>query len=320
MKQSLYPTLFIIITLLLINGCGQPTQEPAPSTAKTQKTPMVTVSILPQQHFLQRIGGDNFQVHVMIPPGHNPATYEPTPQQMKAVSQSVIYFRIGHIPFEKAWMDKIVSNNKNMTVVDTSKGVSLITGMPAHSHGEPEESKEHRHDHEAEHDDHHHHGGTDPHIWLSPAAVKIQARHIYDALANTDPANKSLYQNNYNSFISDIDTLDTEMETILAPLKGTKFMVFHPAWSYLARDYGLVQFPIEIEGKEPGVATLKRVIDTAKKENIQVIFVQKQFSAAAAQTVASEIGGRVIAMDPLAPNWLKNMKTIAQTFKETLTK
>lgn len=291
----------IPLFLLLVWNCGQEVKE--------KRKPGVTVSILPQKYFVQRIVADHYEINVMIPPGHSPATYEPTPREMKTVSESILYFRIGHIPFEKAWMDKIASLNKKMKIVDTSKGVSLITGTAPHAHSHEEEEAE-------EHDQ----VGIDPHIWLSPSAVKVQAKHILDAFMEVekDPGKQAAYEKNYHAFIQDINRLQAENETILTPLKGKKFMVYHPVWSYFAREYGLVQFPIEIEGKSPGAAAMKKIVDTAKEKKIRVIFVQQQFDSSSAQAVANEINGKVIAMDPLAPDWLSNMKKIAHTFKEAL--
>lgn len=287
-------------------------------------TGIITVSILPQKYFVQRIVRDKYRINVMIPPGHSPATYEPTPREMKALSESILYFRIGPIAFEKAWMDKIASINKAMKIVNTSKGVSLISGSHRHSHEESEEDNNHPrahlhegHSNEAEYD--HRHGGIDPHIWISSSAVKVQTKNILNAIIETDPENRAFYEKNYLKFVRDIERLQAENEEILKPLRGRKFMVYHPAWSYFARDYGLIQFPIEIEGKNPGPAHLKKIIDTAKKENIRVIFVQKQFDSNSAMVVANEIDGKVITIDPLAPDWLANMKKMALSFKEALT-
>lgn len=311
MKKAL---VLFFLSFLLLCHCGR--EGTKTGEAKKIETPVVTVSILPQRYFVRRIVGDNYRVNVMIPPGHSPATYEPTPREMKTVSESVLYFRIGYIAFEGAWMDKIASLNKGMKIVDTSVGVSLITGASPHSHGESEED----HPYNQPYDQNDDHDGIDPHIWLSPSAVKIQLKHILDAFLELekDPGNRALYEANYRDFTADIDKLRAGNETILEPLAGKKFMVYHPAWSYFAREYGLVQFPIEIEGKTPGAADMKRIIDTAKRENIRVIFVQRQFDSHSARTVADEIAGKVVVMDPLDPDWLENMNKIARTFKETL--
>lgn len=316
-RHSFTILLILAAAAFVFTGCGDSKSTPGKETKK-----IITVSILPQKYFIQRIAGDRFDVNVMIPPGHSPATYAPTPRQMQAVSHSTLYFRIGHVPFEKAWMKNIAENNPNMTVIDTSSGVDLITGGHHHHHHEGE--NQHGHDHG--HADSHDHGkknddnGIDPHIWLSPKAVKIQVKHIAGALKKADPANTAVYEKNYAAFIADIDQLDNEIKSMTQPLAGKKFMVFHPAWSYFARDYHLEQLPIEIEGKTPSPAQMKEVIDTARQASVNVIFVQKQFDTHSAEAIAGEIGGRVVQLDPLAENWLENMKSIAQALVKELGK
>lgn len=292
--------LFILLSMFFLY-CG------SPGTDVISKKFQITVSILPQKYFVHRIvdGGDNldFDIHIMIPPGHSPATYAPTPQQMKNLDHSKLYFRIGHIPFENAWMKNIADNNPNMKIIDTSVGVDLI---------------ETREDEGELHQGNHHHAGIDPHIWLSPRAVKIQAKHILDAVIEIDNKNQEFYKENYRLFLRDIDRLDQEIKALLGKYRGRKFIVFHPAWAYFARDYGLEQLPIEIEGKAPNPANLKKIIDIARRENIRIIFVQEQFDTNSARAVAAEIGGQVVKIDPLAIDWLVNMKGIAQTLGDAL--
>jgi len=294
----------ILLPLLLFCHCGWGVNE----KHDLNNIKSVTVSVLPQEYFVKRIVGDDYTIDVMIPPGQSEATYEPTPREMKAVGDSILYFRIGHLAFEEAWIDKIASLNQQMKIVDTSAGVPLITGADPAT-GEPRGNV-------GDHD----HSGIDPHIWLSPAAVKVQAKHILDAFMEVekDAARRAVYEKNFREFMRDIDALHTEIETLLKPVTGKKFMVYHPAWAYFARDYGLVQFSIEIEGKSPSAATMKQIVDTARQENIRVIFVQQQFDAANARAVADEIAGKVVAVDPLAPDWLDNMRKTARTFKEAL--
>ncbi|HLP59950.1 MAG TPA: zinc ABC transporter substrate-binding protein [Candidatus Deferrimicrobium sp.] len=309
MKKIWILFLIALIPLLLVCNCG-PTGKHAVDKIKS-----VTVSVLPQQYFVQRIVGDDYKINVMISPGQSEATYEPTPREMKAVSDSAIYFRIGHLAFEEAWLDKIASLNKQLKIVDTSEGVSLITGTDSHSshmaHGEakiPQATGDHDH------------SGIDPHIWLSPTEVKVQAKHMLDAFMEIekDAARRAIYEKNYGEFMKDINELHAETEALLKPVAGKKFMVYHPAFAYFARDYGLIQVSIESEGKSPSAITMKQIVDTARKENIRVIFVQQQFDTANAWAVANEIGGKVITVDPLAPDWLDNMRKIARTFKEAL--
>lgn len=310
--------LVLLLILSMVPNCTTKDESESQADGVTASIIPVTVSVLPQQYFVQRIGGERVSVNVMIPPGHSPASYEPSPKQMRQLSRSVLYFRIGHIPFEQVWMDNIIASNPTLKVVDTSRGVALIDTRRSDNHKE----QGHEHDHETEHqhqsDDNHVHTGIDPHIWLSPHAVKIQSRHIRDTLIAIDPDHEEIYRSNYHTFESDIDRLYGEIKASFNGLEGRKFMVFHPAWGYFARDFGLQQLPVEVGGKTPSPAILKQVIDTARQEKIQVIFVQRQFDTHSAEAVAADINGRVIQLDPLAPDWLANMKKIASALQEAL--
>lgn len=262
----------------------------------------VFVSILPQAYFVERVGGERVDVSVMVAPGYSPATYEPMPKQMAELNKARLYFRIG-VPFENLWIGPIGKANPRMKVIDTRRGIALLP-MKAH----------HRDGHEGRHD--RGKGMRDPHIWLSLRLVKVQAQNICDALIEADPAHRAYYKNNLKAFQSDLDKLDAEITEVLKDLKIRKFMVFHPAWGYFARNYGLEQIPIEVEGKEPGAKALDDLIKNAKQEKIKVIFVQRQFSTKNAETVARAIGARIVRIDPLARDYLENMREIAETFRK----
>ncbi|NVL89447.1 MAG: zinc ABC transporter substrate-binding protein [Desulfobacterales bacterium] len=264
----------------------------------------VFVSILPQAYFVERVGGKRVDVSVMVGPGHSPATYEPIPKHMTELDKARLYFRIG-VPFEDVWMVRISRANPRMRVIDTRRGVKLRP-MKAHYHNE---GGQHHHDST---------GMKDPHIWLSLRLVKVQARNICDALIFEDPAHRPYYKSNLRAFEHDLDRLDAEIRGVFKNLKTRKFMVFHPAWGYFARDYGLEQIPVEVEGKEPSARTLADLIKVAKQEGITVVFVQAQFSTKNARTVARAIGGRIVRIDPLARDYMKNMKKIAETFRQVI--
>lgn len=265
----------------------------------------VFVSILPQAYFVERVGGDRVDVSVMVGPGQSPATYEPMPRQMVELSKAKLFFRIG-APFEDVWMDRISKTNPKMKIINTRRGIKLLP-MKTHYHKAPKQ-------HTGLHKD----GLKDPHIWTSIRLVKIQAQNICDALINLDQDNKGYYQNNLRAFIDDLNTLDAEIVKNLKGIKTRKFMVFHPAWGYFARDYGLDQIPIEIGGKEPGARELANLIEEAKNDEIKIIFVQKQFSEKSAEAIAAAIKGRIIQIDPLAKDYLNNMKMIAETFRKVM--
>ena len=290
--------LFLIsATFFLI--CGEP--------AQADKKLAVFVSIPPQKNFLQQIGKQRVDVQVMVQPGASPATYEPKPRQMAAISRTHIYFAIG-VPFEKTWLKKIAATNPDMQVVHTDDGIPKIPTAIDQIESEP-----HR-----QHDHQDHHGELDPHIWLSPKLVMTQARTVLKALTEIDPDHRAAYEANTNRFISELADLDADLKKIFADKQGLQFMVFHPSWGYFARSYGLQQVSVEIEGKDPKPAQLKALIEDAKKKHINIIFAQPQFSARSAEVVAKEIGGRVIFADPLASDWSDNLREVAAKLKTAL--
>jgi zinc transport system substrate-binding protein len=309
MKKRLYKT---IIILLIIVCYAIPTLA--------AKQVRVFVSIAPQKYFVQQIGKDRVAVEIMVPAGANPHTYEPRPRQMVALSKTHLYFAIG-VPFEKTWLPKIAAASPNLKIVPTDHGIKKLH-MAAH-HDHEDEHAHHADDHVKEHADDEHPderehaeaAGRDPHIWLSPSLVKIQARTIRDALQASDPAHRADYAASYDNFAARIDRLDSNLRKIFAGREGLRFMVFHPSWGYFAKTYNLKQVPIEIEGKNPKPAQLKELIEHARENGIKVVFVQPQFATRSAQLIAREIGGQVAYADPLAEDWMANLHEVAEKFK-----
>ena len=270
--------------------------------ASTQE---LTVNILPQKYFVEKIVKDKFTINVMVKPGASPHNFEPKPSQMKSLVASKVYFLIGDAT-EKNWIEKFKQNAKNTLFVDTTIGVEKIE-MAKHEHEEVAQ-----HDHKKdEKDEEHDHSGLDPHIWLDPVLVKIQAKNIYEAMIKIDSANSDFYKTNYEEFIKELETLDSNIKTILAPHKDKAFMVFHPSWGYFAKRYDLEQISIEIEGKEPKPNELVELIEESKKHDIKIIFVSPQFSQKSAQAISKNIGANVVAIDPLSDNWYENLQKVA---------
>lgn len=264
----------------------------------------VAVSIAPQAYFVKKVGGDLVDVTVMVPPGAAAERYEPKPQQMVALSSSKAYFACG-VPFEDAWLAKMAAANREMLVVRTDAGIEKRR-MEAHSHAGEDEpgTPGHRHEHE---------GLKDPHIWLSPPLVMLQARNILEGLLKIDPAGSGTYEGNYRRFIGELADLDIAIRGLFRGKGGNvRFMVFHPAWGYFADAYGLTQIPVEMEGKEPRVRDLEGLITVAKERGIKVVFIQPQFSARSAETIAGAIGGRTLPADDLAEDWAGNLRETAE--------
>ncbi|WP_419764183.1 MAG: metal ABC transporter solute-binding protein, Zn/Mn family [Arcobacter sp.] len=253
---------------------------------------IVTVSILPQKYFIEKIAMDKIHVNVMVQPGASPASYEPKTSQMKDLINSDIYFSIG-VPFEESWLEKFEDINKNMLIIDTSKGIKRIA------------MAEHHHEGETEHHDEHE--SLDPHVWLDPILVKVQAKNILDALVEVDSKNRNFYYDNYKNFLFELDALHLKLSGILKEVKGKKFMVFHPSWGYFAKRYELEQEAVEKEGKEPKSKEIIALINEAKEEDIKVVFVAPQFSKKSAEIIANGIEGKTIFIDPLSNNWQESL-------------
>lgn len=291
-KKILIISGFILI--LIIMTVAYIYTSPGNSTGSKYGQIGVVVTVGPQEEFVKRVGGERVNVTVMVPPGADPHTYEPLPNQMKQVQNAQIYFQVGSdVEFELAWMDKLTSINPQMKLVNTSTGIQLIPNTA--------ESEE----------------GSDPHVWVSPRNAKVMVENIYQSLVQADPENKDYYTTNRDEYLKELDELDKNIIQKLSGKNNTKIMVYHPAWAYLCKDYNLQQISIEQDGKEPTPQAIVSLVDTARRENIKVVFVSPEFSTSNAQVIASEIGGKVVAVDPLSNDYLKNMQKVAEAFAST---
>ncbi|TLX77810.1 zinc ABC transporter substrate-binding protein [Labilibacter sediminis] len=278
--RNMNKILLALMVVVLVASCGQ----------KKKSLNSVTVSILPQKFIVEQLLGDGVEINVMIPDGNSPATYSPTPEQMKAVSSSSLYLKIGHIGFEQAWIEKFQSINGDLKVVDTSAGIQLIRGE-GHQHG-----------------DHYHEGGIDPHIWTSPKTMLKVMKNTQVALIDKYPEQKDRILERGKLLESKIIELDESYSKAREEMISHKFIIFHPAYTYLARDYSLVQVSIEHMGKEPSAKWLKEIADMVKEENIKAIFIQREFDKRNAEMIATEAGIPVIQVNPLAENWDVEMR------------
>ncbi len=272
--------------------------QPAQVLAKNPIS--VYVSIMPQKYFVERIAGKYARVQVLVKPGKSPATYAPSPDQIKKLTTSDIYFRIG-VPFENGLLDKIKAISDNIKIIDTRRGIVLRT-MKEDGHtdggaGNKTDEKKHT--------------GKDPHIWMSPLLVKKQAKTMAEALIKFDPKNSFIYEQNLAEFILDLDKLHKELAATLSQFRGENVFVFHPVFGYFTDTYGLNQVAIETMGKAPKGKELSAIIKKAKSEKTRVLFVQPQFDRNSAQKIAAAINGTMVSIDPLAFDYLSNMKSIA---------
>lgn len=284
--------------------------------------PLVSVSIPPQKYFVEKIAANTLDINVIIPAGTDEHNFDFKPATMKKLEKSDIYFTIG-LEFERVFADKFQSNFAHLQVIDTGKDLRNLKTL--HTHSKDEHDEHHNH---AGHDEHAHgkderhahkhsnshetHSEKDPHIWLDPILVKIQANTIAKALIAKYPQNKALYEANLAHFQAELDALNAEISALFEKSKNKKFIIYHPSLAYFATRYHLVQIPVEIEGKEPKTKDLQRLISVAKKENIKTIFVQKGFSQNAAKSLAKELKASVVELNHLSDDYSKNLLEIAK--------
>ncbi len=302
--------IFLFVLLSTLSAC-QPTSR---TNVVDDSRTIVTVSILPQAYFVERIGGDAVEINVMVGPGEEPHTYEPKPDQMRALSYAKLFFTIG-TEYEEAWLPRFRDVNPDLIFIDNADGIQRLPLSDPHQHDDHAEYQE---DHSDESDPLSDEHGLDPHVWLAPANGKQIALNILNALKKEAPEHANIFQANYDALISDIDRLDQNIHSILEDVEQRTFMVFHPAWGYFAAQYNLTQIPIQIGGQEPSATELADIIALARSENIRVIFIQPTFSTANAEAIAQEINAEIAVVDPLAQNWLENLETVAAAFAAAL--
>jgi len=300
--------IFGLLVIVMLGGCI----EEKPGINQTEGKILIATTILPEKEFIEKVGKDKVEVLVMVPPGANPHTYEPTPKQMEMLSKAKIYAMVGSgIEFELGWMDKFKEINKNMMIINLSEGINLMKFEGSHKHKKSEDLHEHNHDH----GHNHHHAGIDPHVWTSVKNAKIMVENIYNGLIKVDTKNENYYRKNKENYINELENLDAEISKIMEKTKSKKFIISHPAFGYFAKDYGLKQISIEYEGKEPSPKWIEKVIKEAKENNITLVFVSPQFNTKTAEIIAKEIDGKVVSVNPLAENYVENMKKFAENFE-----
>lgn len=289
-------TWIILLLVALTWSCGE--------SKDREKT--ISVSILPQRYFVERIAGDYVKVNVMIPPGANPAVSDLSTEQLKALHNSSVYFAVGYLPFEVGNLYPFLEKQeKHIRLIKQSEGMDLAEGACDH-------------DHDHDHGDHDHAGNFDPHVWMSPRYAGMMARTICEVLSEKFPEKKAEFEENFKRLKQEIDSIDAEARRIIPGKQNKTFLIYHPALTYLARDYGMEQIAIEDEGKEPNPTHLKSVIDTCRAKGIKIVFIQNQFDVANAKSIAKEIDGEVIAIDPLTPDWKKEMESLLQIIEQKM--
>lgn len=265
-----------------------------PAIAAAQK---VFVSIPPQAFLVEWLAGDLVQVDVLLPPGASPATYEPTPKQMAALDNAQLYLQIGS-PFEGPILEKVAELMPELHIVDCRAGVELEPmGGGGHDHGA---------------------GLLDPHIWLDPQRMKIIASTTAEALEALLPDEAQGIEERLAVLHRAIDDTDARIAAVLAPFASRTLLVFHPAYGYFTRRYGLNQMAVEVDGRAPSARRLATVVDELRHQPVPALFVQPQFSRSAAERVANALDCELVELNPLAGDYLANLEIMADRIAEGL--
>ena len=287
MRQIVY--IMIGVALLMAGqSCGRP------GGRDRGGKPRITVTIEPLRYFTEAIAGDCFAVESMVPKGSSPEMYDPSPRQLVALSRSKAYFRVGYVDFEQVWMERLAENAPDMQVFDLSEGVPLIRATEPHGH---------------------HGSGVEPHIWMSAENALAISANIAAALCRLDAVHAPFYRHRLDSLSQVIRGTDAAIRGMLASAPRS-FMIYHPALSYFARDYGLRQYALEESGKEPSPSYLKDLVDVCRREDIRVVFVQPEFDVRNARVVAEEAKARLVQVNPLAYDWRQEMLSVARALQE----
>lgn len=278
MKHLLY---IVILSMSVFQACTPP---------KKSDEKILSVSIEPQKYLLDKLVGNKYTVNTAIPAGSNPETYDPSPAQMVSLGKSEMYFKVGNLGFENTWLKNISINNPQMDIVDCSLNVQTI------------------------HDDHGHANG-DPHIWSSTHTALTVSTNMYNALIQHDPKNKEFYLDQFKALEKTIQQTDSIIKSYIAESSCKSFIIFHPALSYFAEQYGLHQYSIEVDGKNPTPQQIAKLVKIAKQEGIKVIFMQEEYDIKNAEPIAKETGAKIVVINPLSYNWdqelIKTAKAIA---------
>lgn len=271
--------IIIVLTALLFTACIG--HSPADKR-------IITVTIEPLCYFTEQIAGDKFAVKTMVPRGGNPETYEPTTRQMLDLSGSDLYIKVGNIGFERTWMKRLEANAPHTIIINASDGITS-----------PDDSI-HIHD---------------PHTWMSANNAIHISRNIYKALAEIDSKDSLYFRKNLDKLMAKIENTDTRVRQLITKDKSTTFLIYHPALTYFAREYGLRQITIEEDGREPSAVQLQQIINAARQNHVNVIFVQREFDSRNTDVVAQSIAAEKVEINPLSYDWPKEMVKIAQSLK-----
>ncbi len=313
------PTLMrFLLSLVLAALVGCDSDRGGPDWQKGKLR--IYASLLPQAGFVERIGGEHVDVRVLVGPGENPHTFTLSPRQRAGLETADVFFTAG-MPFEEVLVAKLPDDGPK--IVDTSRGIRRLRPSGHGEHHDPSTGSHDHHDHEdsrhGDHEDAHHHGEMDPHTWMSPVLAKRHVAAIAETLIELDPARAEAYRENLAAFQAELDRLHADVREALQPLRGRTLLVYHPAFGYFAREYGLRQVAVESQGlSDQGSRHLAELIQQARAEGTRVLFVQPQLGQSTVESIRRQLNVAVVRVDPLAKDYVANLRNVARAVREAL--
>ena len=321
-KKWLNKTLSVCFLALVMMSCGGQKKDSKSGASEDNETKEIAVTIEPLRYFTEKIAGDSYEIFSVVPVGQGPETYDPSPRDMMRVGKGIAYLHIGQLWLEQTLVKSIKENNSGTQLFDLSEGMIFhieehdesahSDDAEVHLHGDEECSHDEDECSHGEHAHTHCHGGHDPHIWSSFTGAKIITENIYKSLSSLDRDKKDFYEANYLGLISELESMEKAMHEQLDVLSCRGFVIYHPALTYFAEEFGLKQYSIENDGKEPSPSSLKKLIEEARAAQVKVVFVQMEFDRKYAEQIAAEIGGKIVMINPLDYKWDEQMKRIAK--------
>lgn len=284
---------FLLICIVTLNSCVSQNNNPT-------KKPTIIVSVPPYAYFIKKIGGDQFDVRSLVPPGTDPHTYEPTPKEVENLQQAVLWIKLGEA-FDKKVHQVFKEQKRNIKIVEITKGIDLLSYC---NEGLIEVEKEHC--------SHGHTEGKDLHVWMSLRLAKTQAENITSALIELYPQQEVHFKKNLQHFIHELESVDSDISQLLTSMRGKAILVSHPAFGYFCEDYGITQISIEMEGKEPLPQYITNIIEKIKVYDIKSVILQPQSNNKGAKLIAQELKLSTHLIDPCAENYTDNLRTFAK--------
>jgi zinc transport system substrate-binding protein len=293
-RSPLLVKFFCLTFLLMIEiGSISPRLALASNAAPPEKI-LVAASILPLADFCRHLGGDRVEVQVLIPPGASPHAFEPAPSVIARAGRALVFVYIG--AGLEPWAERLLKarGTKGLTVVEVAASLPLLSGDDDHHGGAVEEKG-------ADSDHGHHHATGNPHIWLDPVIAQEICTRIARAFMQVDPEHRAEYEANLSNYLASLKELDQDYRTQISTWRLKAFISFHPAFSYLAKRYGLREVGVlePAPGREPTPRHLQAIVRTVRQYGIRVIFTEPQLNPRMAEVIAQEAGARVLVLDPM---------------------